>query len=92
MKKTEMHGKNCIACIKAFRSGLLLCPFVHHCCLVLSQELALLHHKTRSATVLCKDEVSLLAVCREVGPTAIFSVVRHHSPSVPPSKNAMIRI
>lgn len=28
-------------------------------------ELALLHHKTRSATVLCKDEVSLLAVCRE---------------------------
>lgn len=32
-----------------------------------SQELALLHHKTRSATVLCKDEVSLLAVCREVG-------------------------
>lgn len=31
-----------------------------------SQELALLHHKTRSATVLCKDEVSLLAVCREV--------------------------
>ena len=30
------------------------------------QELALLHHKTRSATVLCKDEVSLLAVCREV--------------------------
>jgi len=30
------------------------------------QELALLHHKTRSATVRCKDEVSLLAVCREV--------------------------
>jgi len=28
-------------------------------------ELALLHHKTRSATVLCKDDVSLLAVCRE---------------------------
>ena len=30
------------------------------------QELALLHHKTRSATVLCKDEVALLAVGREV--------------------------
>lgn len=28
-------------------------------------ELALLHHKTRSATVLCKDDVSLLAVSRE---------------------------
>lgn len=35
--------------------------------LLIFQELALLHHKTRSATVLCKDEVSLLAVCREVG-------------------------
>ena len=38
--------------------------------LFISQELALLHHKTRSATVLCKDEVSLLAVCREVGSTS----------------------
>ena len=39
-----------------------------------SQELALLHHKTRSATVLCKDEVSLLAVCREVGsPLSVIS-------------------
>ena len=38
------------------------------------QELALLHHKTRSATVLCKDEVSLLAVCREVRSMVVSNV------------------
>ena len=50
--------------------------------LLIFQELALLHHKTRSATVLCKDEVSLLAVCREVGSVSSWvqkSLPKHNS-------------
>jgi len=51
--------------LKTFTASTTQC--VNQIYFYFSQELALLHHKTRSATVLCKDEVSLLAVCREVG-------------------------
>ena len=50
---------------RTFTASTMQCVYQNY--FYFSQELALLHHKTRSATVLCKDEVSLLAVCREVG-------------------------